>query len=311
MLLTNEQISILNKNEIQLTKSFFETLEFKKLQVREYILQGKLVELWNGLGTIEDNTEKLHFQLFFLDLFYNSYSLFCLSDDLEILDSLKRFVISKNINAMNVYFSENSFKWFISGKRIDEILEQINSTGNFYIEPIATKILIHNYLTTKFFCSILKPLNLVNKRIPLDMDSITREITNTKRNAKNRESSGKKNSYNSFEEKWFSLLSEIELKSEIVDFTKELLKVPNRNYDNTLLNIFYDLTHDIKDNYSNKKISLNEKYRIFYPLFQLILKDRNWCESELVFKLSDEGSGKNFSQYMTKKMQKFFSFDKY
>lgn len=225
--------------------------------------------------------------LFFCLQLYKACSDICIINNDTLLEKLHS----------DGLLTEAETKWIIPSTLIDDTLNEIQQNKNFIIIVFPILQLIRIYLSAKLFVSIVERF-----RTNYTQSSEYSEYALLVQNFKSRRR--KKVRLSEFDTQFAELCVTVDpiLKDMFSKNRYSLISLlenaNSRNLDNILLQVYFDFCY-LSTACTVKK---NEKLRLLYPLFALVMKDRNWSVERFKF---GEKKGKTDFRAIDQRMRKF------
>jgi hypothetical protein len=180
-------------------------------------------------------------------------------------------------------FTEHETRWFTPANKILELFQTVSNKGKFVFHPVATLELVRLYVMTKIIDTILKFYgftgSVYHRKTNLAEVALHKFLIRSKTRKTNRMS-----------------VVDLEMNQMFAeamhiapDFLKKIEDLPKHARGKVEKIFIGELFRLITSNpeFPEKETGLNEKYRAFYPLAQLIFKDEHLYTEEEFKKINN------------------------
>jgi len=254
------------KNDTNLiATNYLEVMCRKAETSTSMILNNEFDDAFNYIKKMESGKDKNNATINFIKELSKACYDICIFNTPEVINHLNKSLLT-----------ERETKWLIPSTELEKVLSELENNNNYILDRLMTYATIQQYLHGKIWLAMIEKF-----RIRFTMsnnqsyyDFTLQELKKTDRRL------FKKSVFDSI---WLQLkkLAKPYL-SSLYGVTKELLthfqNIKSKESDKILLQIYFQYYIPI-----NKYDKINTKLRLLYPLYKLVLKEREWEVKKFMF----------------------------
>ncbi len=257
----------INNGKNQLTENYIAKMQKNAEMSMQNILNNVYDEVYNYVVKMQKGTDKNAAIINFIAELKEACYNICICNTPEVIEHLKKNLLT-----------EKETKWIIPSAELESVLSEIEKNGNYKLNREMIYATIQQYLLGKIWVALIEKFR-IRFTISTDQsvfDYMIQDLKNTDRRKSKREV---------FDTIWTILKSLSKpYVSVLYGVPKELLthfqNIKSKESDTILLQIYHDYIVTVN---SDKKEKSNVKLRLVFPLYALILKERNWKVSTFMF----------------------------
>ena len=255
--------NINNSNLID--KNFIEVMRKKAELSTRIILNNEFDDAISYIRRMESVEDKNKATINFIEEISKACCDICIFNTPEVIEHLNKFLLTKK-----------ETKWIIPTNELKKVITDIEENKNFKLDSVMTYLTIQQYLNGKIWIAMIEKFRL---RFTLSIeqsyyDFVIQDLKNTDRRL---------NEKGVFDAIWLKLKTITKpIISILYEEPKELLthlqNIKSKESDKIMLQIYHQYLSAI-----NKDEKINTKLRLLYPLYALVLKEREWEVKRFMF----------------------------
>ena len=256
------------KNNTNLIANNYLEVMCRKAEIStKKILNNEFDDAYSYIKKMESGKDKNNATINFIEELSKACYDICIFNTPEVINHLNKSLLT-----------ERETKWIIPSTELEKVLSELENNNNFILDRLMTYATIQQYLHGKIWLAMIEKFRIRFIISPDQSmyDYLIQDLKNTDRRKSKKEV---------FDTLWTNLKS---LAKPYISFlygvTKELLthfqNIKSKESDKILLQIYHEYLLPVN---SDKKEKSNVKLRLIFPLFALILKERNWKVTTYLF----------------------------
>lgn len=254
------------KNDTNLIANNYLEVMCRKAEIStKMILNNEFDDAYSYIKKMEYGKDKNNATINFIEELSKACYDICIFNTPEVINHLNKSLLT-----------ERETKWIIPSTELEKVLSELENNNNFILDRLMTYATIQQYLHGKIWLAMIEKFRI---RFTISNNQSYYDFTIQELKKTDRRLFEK----SVFDSIWLQLKKITKpYLSSLYGVTKELLthlqNIKSKESDKILLQIYFQYYIPI-----NKYDKINTKLRLLYPLYKLVLKEREWEVKRYMF----------------------------